>query len=224
MKTLKQLREEAYLKADIPEESAAIDTTLANLYVNEAWCELYDIIISADDARTFALNAQITTSLGAGTHGFLLPERFYHMCSVHVLRNNVYIPAIQADPSQYAELADDTSDLGQPRYFIREDADSGVCLIYVFPEPSVEALAFTYFPEPKLLEDDADALSNRGQRLEFVTNGAAIRMLQKVERDPSDLQKMQTACFRRITDTYINRDFNNPRRIRDISYRFGFDG
>ena len=54
--------------------------------------------------------------------------------------------------------------------------------------------------------------------------GAAIKMLVKIERDASALMFMHNALGERIVSGVQDMDFNGPRRIRDISYRYGFGG
>lgn len=218
-KTLSQLRTEAYLKADLKDGISAIPTTLANVFINEAWAELYDKMIAADDGRMFAINA--TKPPKVGDYSFRLPLDFKHLCSLHVRRGSYYTPAVRADAAQMAELADNEYDWSQPRYFVREDPASGEEFVFIYPSAESDEVAITYFPEPKYLSIDSDELANKGQRLEFVTLGAAIRMLNKIERDAGQLVAAMKAAEKRIVGAIHNMDFNSTKRIREMAYRYG---
>ena len=218
-KTLAQLREEAYLKADLKNGASSVPTELANVFVNEAWAELYDKLIAADDGRLFAVTA--TVPVQVGEHSFRLPYDFKHLCSLHVRRGNYYTPGIRADAAQMAELADNEYDWSQPRYFVRENPATGEEFVFVYPAPDEDDLSITYFPEAKYLSLDTDELANKGQRLEYVTLGTAIRMLNRIERDASQQVAAMKACEKRVVGSIHNLDMNSPKRIRELAYRYG---
>jgi hypothetical protein len=218
-KTLAQLREESYLKADLKNGASSVPTALANVFVNEAWAELYDKLISADDGRLFAINATIPPKVGE--HSFRLPWDFKHLCSLHIRRGNYYVPGVRADAAQMAELADNEYDFGQPRYFVRENPATGEEFVFIYPEPAAADVSVTYFPECKYLSLDSDELANKGQRLEYVTLGTAIRMLNRIERDASQQVAALKACEKRIVGSIHNMDMNSPKRIRELAYRHG---
>lgn len=218
--TLLQLRNDAYLKADLANDSGSIPTALATTYVNEAWRELYDLIVSMDDARIFAINAEVPVAVGR--FSLRLPNDFYHLCSLHVRRGEDYLPAIAADPAQYAELAvaSNRTPRGAPQYFLRENPTTGEDFVFLFPETPVADVAITYFPRPPVLQAPEDTIADKGGRAEFVSLGAAIRMLQKLDRDTSQIKDQQNEVRHRLHNAITNRDLNNPSQIRDIAYRF----
>jgi len=203
-------------------DSDSVDDTEANLYVNEAYHELYDLITSADDARQFTVNATIPPQVG--TYSFRLPSDFYRVVSLHVRRGEYYVPALPADPSMYAELADNPSEIGPPRYFVRWDINTGERFVFVFPAPTPETLAITYWPQPAELSLDSDSVDNPSSWLEFVTVSAGIRMLDKVERDATALLLAKRQLEARIRKAVYASDFNSPRMIRDVAHRYGFGG
>jgi len=202
-------------------DSAAISDLLANEFVNDTWHELYDLIVSADDAKLFAQNA--TNPPKVGTYSYRLPYDFYRLVSLHTRRGEYYIPGIPADPAEYAELADNWYEYTRPKYFVRWNINTGERFVFIFPEPQ-EEVAITYFPQPKELSLDTDSLDNPASWLEFVVVGAAIKMLVKIERDASALMYAHGQLTDRIEDSVQGMDFNGPRRIRDIAYRYGFGG
>lgn len=222
-KTLLQLREGARQRADMTHDSDAIDDIEANGYVNEAYHELFDLITSADDARQFAVNATIPPQVGE--YSFRLPYDFYRVVSVHVRRGERYVAALPADPSTYAELADNArNSIGRPLYFIRWDINTGERFVFVFPAPAPEELAITYWPQPRELSLDLDSLDNPSSWLEYVMVSAAVRMLNKVERDATAVLLARKQLEARIRKAVYASDFNSPRMIRDVAHRYGFGG
>jgi len=222
-KTLSQLREGSRQRADMTHDSDAIDDIEANGYVNEAYHELYDLITSADDARQFTVNATIPPQVGE--FSFRLPYDFYRVVSVHVRRGEHYVAGLPADPSRYAELADNArGSTGRPLYFIRWNINTGERFVFIFPAPTPEELAITYWPQPAELSIDSDSVDNPASWLEFVMVSGAIRMLDKVERDATALLLAKRQLEARIRKAVYASDFNSPRMIRDISHRYGFGG
>lgn len=219
---LSELREGARQRADMTVDSDAIDDAEANTYVNEAWEECHELVTANDDARIFTVNA--TKPPQVGDYSFRLPFDFDRLVSLHVRRGEYYVAGLPADPSRYAELADNTGDYAQPRYFVRRDNSTGEAFVFVFPAPTTDTLAITYWPAPKELSVDSDNLGIPRLWSEFIQTSAAIRMLDKVERDATALLLAKRQQQKRIVKAVQASDFNSPRMIRDVSYRYGFGG
>ena len=218
-KTLKQLREDARRTAGLTADSDAIEDLTLNEYINQSWAELYDLVIDADDGRIFAVNA--TNPPSVGEHSFRLPMDFYRLISCHVRRGEHYVPAERAESSEYATLADNWHSLGQPKYYVRRDPNTGEHFIFVFPEPASVSLAITYFPQPKELSADADSLDNPARWLSFVNYATAVKMLNQLERDPSGQLIELKRVGQRIADAVGDLDLNSPAVVRDIEGRGG---
>ena len=219
-RTLKDLRNGARERSDMVSDSGAVGDVEVNTYVNEAYHELFDLITSADDARQFTVNATIPPQVGK--FSFRLPNDFYRIVSLHVRRGEFYIPGIPAGSSEYAELADNWNDWARPKYFIRWNINTGERFVFVFPAPTPEELAITYWPQPAELSLDSDSLDNPASWLEYVMVSAAIRMLNKVERDATALVLAREQLKKRIREAVFASDFNSPRVIRDVAHRYGF--
>lgn len=204
-------------------DSDSVSDLELNQYINESYHELYDFITVADEAKLFTVNA--TNPPYLGEHAFYLPGDFYRLVGLHVYVNNHYRPAIPADPSEYAELAATSAASGQDavyRYFVRWDINTGERFVFVFPVPAENALAITYWPQPKELSLDSDSLDNPASWLEFVMVAAAIKMLNKVERDATALLLAKRQLEKRITKAVYASDFSYPRVIRDIAHHSTF--
>lgn len=178
---------------------------------------MYDLIIDADDARIFARNA--TNLPSVGEHSYRLPGDFYRMISCHVRRGAFYVPAERADPSEMATLADNQLNYGRPKYFVRWHINTGEWFLFMYPEPEADTIAVTYFPLPMELLLDADALSNPASWLSFVSYGAAIKMLNQLERDSTAQMIELRKLGQRIEDSVNDLDMNSPAVVRDISGR-----
>lgn len=220
--TLSELREGTRQRADMTFDSDAIDDLEVNGYVQDAWEEVHELVTANDEARRFTINA--TKLPPIGDHSFQLPEDYDRLVSLHVLRNNTYIPGLPADPSRYAELADNWDDYNAPRYFVRENPSTGTASVFVFPAPTTDTLALTYWPRPKQLSLDSDYLGIPRSWAEFIQVAGGIRLLDKVERDASALLLAKQQIQKRIIKSVQASDFNSPRMIRDVSYRYGYGG
>lgn len=222
-KTLKQLREGARWRADMVDDGDAVNDSLADDYVNEAYHELYDLITDCDDARRFVRNAMNLEQAGKGP-SFLLPNDCYRLVGVHTKSGSRWVPAIPADSSEYAELASKQEAFYPPRYFARRNPETGTQILIIFPTPAFGDVAVCYWPTPPTLSKPTDRVNDPASWLEYVMVGAAIRMLNQVERDSTALLKARADLRRRIEKAVTASDFSNPRRIRRLAYRYGFGG
>jgi hypothetical protein len=218
-KTLLQLRQDSRRAAALTADSDAVPDLTLNEYINQAWHELYDLIIDADDARIFGKN--MIHPVEIGPNSYKLVSDFYRLISCDVRRGSQYVPAQRADPAEMAQLADNVSNYGRPQYYLRWDINIGEWHIFVYPKPGTEMLSITYFPTPKVLSLDADSLSNPASWLSFVSYGAAIKMLNQLERDPSAQMIELKKLGQRIEDSVNDLDMNSPAVIRDTDGRFG---
>ena len=223
MTTLLQLRTGARQRADMSDDSGAVPDTELTEYVNEANSELYDLITDADEARLFAVNA--TKPQQVGDYSFRLPQNFFRMVSVDVLVDNYYRAAVPADPAEFAQLAKNRTGSNReyrPKYLTRQDYNTGEWFIFVFPAPTEDTLVITYWPRPAKLTLDSDKINDDESFAEFIKIGAAIRMLNKVERDATALVFARKRLEKRIRKNIYATDFNHPRVVRDLSDRSGF--
>jgi hypothetical protein len=221
-KTLLQLRQDARRAVGLTADADAVSDLTLDEYINQSYHELYDLIIDADDGRIFAENA--TNPPVVGEFSFRLPGDFYRLISCHVRRGERWIPAERADASEYAELASSVSRYHRPKYYTRWKITTGEWFIFVFPSPGTESLAVTYFPKPLELSIDSDSLDNPASWLSFVVYGAAIKMLNQLERDPSAQLMELKRLGQRIQDSVSDLDMNSPAFVRDTDGRYDGGG
>jgi hypothetical protein len=221
-KTLLQLRQDARRAVGLTADADAVSDLTLDEYINQSYHELYDLIIDADDGRIFTENA--TNPPVVGEFSFRLPGDFYRLISCHVRRGERWIPAERADASEYAELASSVSRYHRPKYYTRWKITTGEWFIFVFPSPGTESLAVTYFPKPLELSIDSDSLDNPASWLSFVVYGAAIKMLNQLERDPSAQLMELKRLGQRIQDSVADLDMNSPAFVRDTDGRYDGGG
>jgi hypothetical protein len=222
-KTLIQLRQDARRASGLTADADAVPDLTLNEYINQSWHELYDLIIDADDGLIFAKNATNPPS-GGGKHDFKLPADMYRLVSCDIRNGEYYIPAQKADVSEYAQLADDRHALNAPKYYLRFDMISGQWFIFIFPAPAINTIAITYIRTPKELSTGADSLANPASWLSFVTYGAAIKMLNQLERDASAQLIELKRIGQRVADSVSDLDVNSPSVVQDTDGRFGGGG
>ena len=220
-KTLLQLREDSRRAAGLTKDADAVPDLTLNEYVNQSWHELYDLITDADDGRIFAKTT--TNPIPLGRNSFKLPEDHYRLVSCDVRRGEYYTPAERADPSEMSTLAattrDNTYDI--PKYFLRWNINIGEWHIFIYPAVPEGMLSITYIPTPKELAVDGDSLSNPASWLSFVTYGAAVKMLNQLERDASAQLIELKRIGQRIEDSVNDLDVNYPAVVRDTDGRYG---
>lgn len=224
LKTLADLRTDVRNRADLHEDGGAIQLSELDNYINQGYSELYDLMIQADDARTFTKNA--TVPIPVGPFSFRLPNDFYRLVSLHVRRGGGWELAQRADSSEYAELADNTQtpQLNIPKYFTRWHPATGERFVFVFPEQKPEDVAITYFPQPPRLEVEGDSVDNPADWLNFVTLTAAISCMVKIERDPQALIFEKKEAAKRIKKAVAGLDMAHPFKVRRTRSRSRLPG
>lgn len=217
LRTLAELKNDVRNRADLHKDGNVVSDAEMTSYINMAFDEMYDMMITADDARTFTKNAGVLSQ--TGDNEYTLPPDMYRLVSVHDRSNGqYYTQASPADASIYASLSSREYS-GYPTrrrlYFFRWDPASGERKLYVFPAPnSPENLAVTYFPQPVVLTEADDKVDNPAFWLEYVVVTAGIKCLNKIERDSSALMLDKKELTRRIKKAISNLDMSGPTRIR----------
>jgi len=201
-------------------ESDAVSDEELTEYVNDAYAELYDLIVDADDARLFAKNAGLL--LDVGEKSYLLPEDLYRLVGVHAKIDSQYRSCERADSSEYASLALQRHEPQfwhrSPRYYFRWDLSTGQKSLFLLPE-KVGDVAVVYIPQPRVFVDDDDRVDNPAQWMKFVEVTAAISMLDKVEREATALLIQKKNIGQRIEDAVNDIDQHSGAKIRDVTSR-----
>lgn len=213
--TLPSIRAQARARADMQSTSATLfipDAEL-NTYINQSYCELYDLLVSSGGMEYYMSQATIPTLGNIDTYD--LPNDFYRLLGVDaVLTAN---QAVTLQPFNFNErnLYRSVYSGGwgidyNLRYRIVQDLK-----IKFIPIPLNQInIVIWYIPAcPVLGETDlADGVDGFE---ELLVNDVAIKMLLKEESDVGPLMARKAELVARISAMAPNRDGSAAERVRD---------
>ncbi len=199
--TLATLRTRSQQRADM-ESFGGVATSEWTTYINEAYAELWDLVVAACGDH-FVSSADFTVT-SAGT--ITLPADCYK------------IVGVDADPG-----TDNERPVRQFDWASR-NRQSGVryrvmgSLIYL--EPSRDAAGsyrLWYTPGHTALSGESDAISTLLERWEeYIVMGAAIRALTKKELDSSAIERARAGMVARISGMATFRDESQGGSVSDV--------
>lgn len=211
--TLADLRTLALQKADL-ENSAFVSTAEQTAYVNEANSELYDILVT-----TFQdyFKSSENVSLVAGTEAYALPSAFYKLLAAYYVSGGI---RYRLEQFMLDELVDEQPDrvlhVGTGEHLRYRIVGNEIVFT---PKPSAAGtVELWYVPQFTKLVNAGDVVSYaivNGWE-EYISNGAAIRMLQKEESDASHLIARQLQLAQRIKASARVRNAASPQRVVDV--------
>lgn len=175
--------------ADMENGTLLTDAEIEDM-INEALCDLYDILIEAAPPDYYASQTTLTTS--SGTTAYSLPSDFYKIRSVWVDEGN----------GEYRPLGDVPD---ARRQFYRAPAGAYSVLLNYIPTCSTLASSGSTF----------DGVNGWDK---LVTLQAAIQCKNKEESDPSVLAGMYVETKQRII-SMANRDPSECPRVKRSSLR-----
>jgi hypothetical protein len=219
--TLLQLRTRARQRANM-ENSTFVTDAEFNSYINEAIADLRDKMISKVGADYFASTQSYT--LINGTENYALPNDFYKV---------LYVEQQGIDQLYYK----------MRRFEVSERSLGASPISYYAPEIKYRLTAnnitftpvnqlggilvrLTYVPVPTELSADIDTLNGYNGWETYPILLAARKALAKEESNVSDIDTELQMLIQRIESMADNRDYGNPYRIQDNTYkrygRWGF--
>lgn len=213
--TLADLRLAARRKAD-EENSKFIDDEELDLYINESGSELHDIIVTSyqDYFRETA-----TIPLANNVEEYDLPNDFYKELAIFFVQGDI---RYRLERFMLNELTDYEEDRVVPiasgqylRYRL-----VGNQLVFI-PRPNggsnIELWYVPVFTKLKFPTDKLTYAIIPGWE-EFISNGAAIRIRAKNEKDAAPLMMRQAELKQRIMSSARTRDIHAPQRVSDVYY------
>lgn len=219
--TLEQLRDRVRQAASIVYDGDYISDDELTSYINESISELYDLIMDNESGEVFVKNHPLTTLSGSFAHS--LWTDFYKLCGVHYYDGEKYHPLSPTDPRSYAELAvDDTIQPERGFYYLRFDPSTGDKYLYVFPSIQPAKLAITYMPNAPYLVYDNDVWDGFNGWEEYAVASAAIKCLEKQQRDTAALQIRLDRLAKRIRAHSSYFDTGMPDVIKDVANARGY--
>lgn len=210
--TLSELRTLALQRAD-KENSRFISTTEANNYINLAYGELYDLLVS-QFADYYSKTVNFTLS---GTNEYTLPSDFYKIRGLDFIVDNATATTVYPfnfNERNRFEFPVSRLVYGQQRRSYRVMGNKLILL----PEAEVDgAYKLWYVPRYTRLVLDTDNMSDVLDFEEYVVVGAAAMMLVKEESDPSALLLMKEQLKNRVIEMAKERDASMPERVSDAT-------
>lgn len=189
--TIANIIERARAKADM-RHSNFISPSEALDMVNEAYCELYDMLVQAFQ-NYYATTS--TLSLTSGTVSYSLPADFYKMIAVE------------------EDNGDGTYNTIFPYNELERNA-SIATNVNAIPNTTVR---LRYIPAPTLFTSTAQTVDGVSGWDALLVTDVAIMMLQSEESPTDALERRRQQIYQRILSASQNRDVTSPGRITDTT-------
>lgn len=187
--TLANLKLRARRKADMENSAFISDAELLDL-VNEAYCELYDVMTQAFE-RYYTTTTTFSTT--PGTTAYALPGDFYKLLAVDLQSGNSYITMYPYDENE---------------------RNSSTTTSYSIPTATIR---MRYIPTAALFAVDSDARDFVNGWEALLVTDVAIMMLEKEESATDALERRRERQYRRLTEMAQNRDVGQPGRVQDVT-------
>lgn len=215
-RTLSQLREEAYRRADCEgaydrHERADVDRDL-----NQGGAELWDALIAARGAEYFTTTYPITTT--ADTSSYTLPTALYLLSAVRLNESGGY-PLRKFDTHEEQALRDSDSSNGRPTHYQLRRTGAGTSTLVVLPEHEASlALSVDYVPAFTDLVDDTDTFDGMNGWEDYPIDYAARKMALRDEEYQlaREIREDMDRTLARVKALAPKRDMHEARRVRDI--------
>ena len=221
--SLGQLRRLAKQKAD-RENSQFITDAEWNVYLNQSYFELYDLLVQkygneyfVADPLELPLTGSSSVDLPDGTNYNGAPA-FYKVLGVDLALNapsDAFVTLqrfdfIERNRFVYPQLGNNALGASVPKYRV-----VGNQLRFI-PTPSGgQSLRLWYIPRLTMLLKDTDIADGVSGWTEYIVVDAAIKALQKEESDVTVLAAQKMALIQRVEAAAENRDAGLPDTVSD---------
>lgn len=199
-----------------------------NFFINQAYYELYDLLITVYE--DYYVSPRLTITTVSGTNLYDLPNgannsgapAFYKLFGVDLgldSSSNAYVTLkkfdfISRNRYVYPQITSNLLGVFNMQYRIVGDQ------IMLIPTPSGgQPLGLWYFPRLTTLLQDTDVMDGVSGWESYVIARAAKYALDKEESDTSKLDQELIYLKTRIEDSAINRDAGQPDTISDLRTR-----
>lgn len=216
--TLTSLTDQAKQRADMV-NSSFVSATEWTQYINNSWCELYDLLISAYGSDYYSSTDTITTV--SGTASYALPADHYKTVGIDYvvsstekypldryafrdrnLRNNAYL-----NRSYF------------PSYKYRITGNN----VVLSPTPNeIITLEHIYIPVAQEMTIGADTIDGVNGFEEYIVVDAAIKALQKEESDVSVLMAQKDRLRKRLEEMAEDRNAGDSDMVTDVTGYFDY--
>jgi len=220
MASLSDIRTRARQRADM-ENSQFVDDDEINQYINDAYSELYDLIVSRFEDYFIEDPVEFTITSGSS---YSLPSDFYKLAGLDKASFNTDYYALR--PFSFANRNNNTNTnklrgintdvqyriVGNKLRFVPEGNAPGSYRMWYVPS----------FTRLTVDTDTIDESISRNNWDDYIVITAAMKMLAKEESDISVLMMERQKIEARIEEMAQNRDIGDTERITDVT-TLGYD-
>lgn len=211
MATRAELRARARERADM-ENSTFISDAELNIYLQQSWFELYDLLVASyEDYYTISTTSTLTSG-----NTIALPADFYKLRGIdYQLGGTEYINVRSYNFAERNLRAKNVQilDNGRRNLVYRLLAGS---IVFLPENDATGTYKIWYIPRCGTFVDDTTEVSNVLDFDEYIVVDAAIKMLVKEESDPSALLLAKDALKKRVEAMASNRDAGEPQTVADV--------
>lgn len=218
-RTLSQLREEAYRRADCEGAYDRHDRADVDRDLNQGGTRFWDELIAVRGAEYFQTSADITTTADTSSYSLAsFSPRFYMLTGVRLAETGGYTLR-KFDDHEEAGLRDTSNQVAWPTHYQLRRTGAGVSSLVILPEHEASlTLTVNYVPGWTDLVDDTDTFDGINGWEDYMIDYAARKMaIRDGERElAADLWADMQDAIGRIRRVAPKRDMNQARRVRDI--------
>lgn len=187
--TIAEIKKQARTRADMRNSSFVSDTELLVL-INEAYTEMYDLLVSAFEnyyTQTYSF------AVSSASQSYAMPSDFYKIIGVD----------FEVSLGQYITL-----------HPYRElDRNGSFTSIGNIPTGNIK---LRYVPIPQVFTADTDTIDGVAGWEALLVTDVAIMMLDQEEANTDRLELRRKRIYTRITQMSQNRDIGMPATISDV--------
>lgn len=213
-RTLLQLRDEVRLRTDTENATSwLLDADLTRM-INQSIAALHDLIQQGDE-DTLVQSIDIVTV--AGTQNYVIAIDFFTLKHVSALIDGVRYPLDRWTWAEHNELLNAYGSgaswsTHRPRYRLTQNDR-----IVFLPTPAAaHTVTIHYVAAPTQLSADANTFDGRAGWEEWIVLDCAIKVMQRMDMDVSQLQIEREQVWLRIKPSTKNQDRARPRRVQDV--------
>lgn len=215
--TLSQMREDIRDDYDIDSDVARLPKNLLNRYINRSLVSLHGLLMELHSEDYYTTETTVSTS--ANVDNVTLPTGFYKLRKIAYEKNNESYPMRRASHELWKDdITPEPWGYYTPRYRIIKNK------LYFWPAPTaVETIRLWYIKGPTILSDDGDTINILPHWLEWIYSDVCIKLANRDKNDPRSWVLARGYCEDKIRESAMNRDENDPPRIRNVKSVDGFD-
>lgn len=187
--TIGELKTRCRYRADMESTDFISDTELLS-YINEAYCSLYDTLVSVFQNY---YSASTTFSVSSATNSYALPADFYKLIGIDQVSGSTYTTIFP-----YNEM----------------ERNSTLSVTSAIPTATVR---MRYIPTPTVFTSDAQTIDGVAGWEALLVTDVAIMMLDKEETDTSTLERRRQREYARVLQMAQNRDVTIPGTVTDVT-------